>query len=506
MKRLILMMIPVLICGAVFLGCSEKEPNGEKTADGLYVVGIKSGVVSEDEKTDLVFTGNEIVWFNVFPDVLGGQIFFIDDKVNRIMSNVNLYTELGFFIDNKPVFDPPIRIYHGWVLSHDDFDLQFRYDGYTVFLTDAYMTLDSVPIGERELKQIEIAANKQKRQEELNVLIKYLSDAGKIVERETELPAASSQCEIIAFMDSLHLVNWVINGTNITAVYPAGTDLSSIEPFIVVSASATVSPKSGVKMDFSNEKEVTYTVKAEDGTEKIYKAKARVEKIDGNENLIQQIDDIQLTELINSSTFKFVVYTTILGGMDEYTVEYNVDEKYNQIVEIFYTQINPTEKYCQIPTEVSLYNWPYKTVVSAKVRTKTGGTKIEPEFSDYRLIDSKEIDSPGLKNEIYWVQSKGITEEYLIFDVFSIIGGGMDGGYTVEYEEVANNTINVKILGTQVLSRTCYCASKSTISIKKNTYSKAIITLKIRSNLDWTGENLEFTDYKFIDSKEIDLP
>ena len=278
MKRLVLMMIPALICGAVFTGCSEKEPNGEKTVDGLYVIGSKSATVPANGKSDLVFTGADIVSYNV----TNGEFVFTEEKMDAIISRVSLHAVLHFFIDDRPVFDPPIRIHLGWGLSYDDFDLQFRTDGERIFLTDIYQSLDSVPEAELGMMQQMMDAKKEKRKTELDVLIAYLSETGKVIDRETTIPVASSECEIIVFMDSLHLVNWEINGTNITAVYPAGTDLSSIEPFIIVSDYATVSPKSGEKMDFSNGKEVTYTVKSEDGTVKVYKAKATVHIVETN--------------------------------------------------------------------------------------------------------------------------------------------------------------------------------------------------------------------------------
>jgi len=90
----------------------------------------------------------------------------------------------------------------------------------------------------------------------------------------------SSECDIIEFTDEVNSVNWEINDTNITAVYPAGSDLRSIAPVITISEKATVSPQSGEKVDFSNENEITYIVIAEDGTEKIYKAQASVEEIE----------------------------------------------------------------------------------------------------------------------------------------------------------------------------------------------------------------------------------
>jgi len=69
-------------------------------------------------------------------------------------------------------------------------------------------------------------------------------------------------------------VNWKIKGTNITADYIPGTDMRTIAPCIIVSERASVSPKSGEKIDFSNMKSYTYTVTAENGTQKVYRAQA----------------------------------------------------------------------------------------------------------------------------------------------------------------------------------------------------------------------------------------
>ena len=85
----------------------------------------------------------------------------------------------------------------------------------------------------------------------------------------------SSECDIISFI--VGEIEWEIDNEtmSITAIYPAGEeDLSSIAPTIVVSDKATVNPASGVAMDFSDEKEVVYTVTAEDGTVKVYTARA----------------------------------------------------------------------------------------------------------------------------------------------------------------------------------------------------------------------------------------
>jgi len=87
----------------------------------------------------------------------------------------------------------------------------------------------------------------------------------------------SSECYIISFKDGD--LEWEIcNETmTITGIYPAGANLSSITPTIVVSERATVSPASGVSRNFSNGNEVTYTVTAEDGTTRVYVAKAEIE-------------------------------------------------------------------------------------------------------------------------------------------------------------------------------------------------------------------------------------
>ena len=65
MKRTVLMIISAL-CGVVFTSCSsdKAEPQDEKIVDELYVVGTESATVSTD-KTDLVFTGEDIETFNV---------------------------------------------------------------------------------------------------------------------------------------------------------------------------------------------------------------------------------------------------------------------------------------------------------------------------------------------------------------------------------------------------------------------------------------------------------
>ena len=106
-------------------------------------------------------------------------------------------------------------------------------------------------------------------------------------EKPVIVPEKSMECDILEFIDEVNSVNWKINGTNITATYPAGFDLSSIAPVIVVSEKASVNPPSGTKTNFSNEKEVTYIVIAEDGNEKDYNAQAKSEGIVFNNNILE---------------------------------------------------------------------------------------------------------------------------------------------------------------------------------------------------------------------------
>jgi hypothetical protein len=191
MKRVVLMIIPALICGGLFTGCSNDEATKDvKTASELYVigsksVGLKSSSVKAGDKTDLVFTGDDIVSFNA----RYGEIVFTESKFEEIISRLSLHTELLFFIGDNPVFDPPIQLHYGWGLSNGDCDLQFRTDGVKTCLTDRYMHVDSLLSQvEREVLEKAMEANKEKRKRELEVLINYLTDAGKITERVSPIP------------------------------------------------------------------------------------------------------------------------------------------------------------------------------------------------------------------------------------------------------------------------------------------------------------------------------
>jgi hypothetical protein len=258
----------LFVCGLLLSSCDSDnaDTKEENTSSNLLVIGSKLATVPNE--TDLVFTDDDIVLYNIS----NGEIIFAETKLGEIIYRVSNHSVLHFFINDNPVFVPPIRIHFGWELSYKDFDLQFRTDGRRVFLTDAYFNLDSITA------VYEIEKKRLKRKEELDILIKYLSDAGKTVSNESDMPGyiKSSANDILFFADSLNLINWAIDDLIIIGVYPTEINLSSIVPSIVISEKASVYPPSGEKIDFSNEQIIIYTVTAEDGSVKTYRAQAVV--------------------------------------------------------------------------------------------------------------------------------------------------------------------------------------------------------------------------------------
>lgn len=89
----------------------------------------------------------------------------------------------------------------------------------------------------------------------------------------------SSEKEILEFRFSSPEVEAIINENlkTVEAVVPYGTDVTTLEPIIVVSNQATINPQSGTPTDFTNP--VTYTVTAEDGSQSIYTATVTVEAL-----------------------------------------------------------------------------------------------------------------------------------------------------------------------------------------------------------------------------------
>lgn len=174
-------MVSALICGVVFTGCDSEE--AEKTVDGLFVFGVRSGAVPIVDKRDFVFSGDDIISFNI----RNGEIVFTESTLDEIVSRTGLYSELSFYIDNKPVFVPPITI-HSPISSVSMDDLEFRIWESKIYLREFYQRYDWMPEVERERKKKEQEETAQKRKKELEVFIKYLSETGKIIDRETPDP------------------------------------------------------------------------------------------------------------------------------------------------------------------------------------------------------------------------------------------------------------------------------------------------------------------------------
>jgi len=175
MKRVALMIIPALICGVFFSGCSADtaEPQPEKTMGELYVTGTRSVTVSAD-KPDLVFTGDDIESFNIH----SREIVFAKVKADDIRYRIGLFSELYFYLNNELLFDPPLRI-HSEVSSIIDV-LGLSIWGSKIYFRSHIQNYDFLPAPDREAREKEQAELVQKRQKEMEVFIKYLNDAGKI--------------------------------------------------------------------------------------------------------------------------------------------------------------------------------------------------------------------------------------------------------------------------------------------------------------------------------------
>jgi len=89
-------------------------------------------------------------------------------------------------------------------------------------------------------------------------------------------PDKRRDCDILSF--SVEGVSWTINSIVgvITHLYPKGTNVSNLTPVIEISHGASISPASGVAQNFSDSRQVTYVVTAENGTTKTYIAMAEV--------------------------------------------------------------------------------------------------------------------------------------------------------------------------------------------------------------------------------------
>ena len=189
MKKGILWIFSALICGVVFTNCSsdKAEPQDENFSGELYVIGVKSTTVLADDQTDLVFTGDDIKSYNTNT----GEIVFVESKLDEIKSRLRLWSQLDFFIDEKPVFVPSLWIHSPFSSAGaDDLHLRLSYPDFDkIYFSMFFNSWEWLPEAERKVKQKEQEEIAKKRKKELEVLIGYLSCVGKIDNTESpELP------------------------------------------------------------------------------------------------------------------------------------------------------------------------------------------------------------------------------------------------------------------------------------------------------------------------------
>ena len=182
---------------------NEVEKKDSSTTGTLYVMGTRSvvllnGEIPPEEKPypgepgfpngeperppyvdvppmELIFTGDDIELFNVNT----GEIVFTKVKADDIRYSLGLYTYLYFYLNDEPLFDPPLRI-HSEVSSILDV-LGLSISGSKICFHRHTQNYDFMPAARREEAEKEQDELVQKRKKEMDTFIKYLTDAGKIV-------------------------------------------------------------------------------------------------------------------------------------------------------------------------------------------------------------------------------------------------------------------------------------------------------------------------------------
>jgi eukaryotic-like serine/threonine-protein kinase len=143
----------------------------------------------------------------------------------------------------------------------------------------------------------------------------------------------SSKKDIISFSFEVNTikVSAIIDSVKsiITATLPIGTDISKLSPTIALSEKAEVNPASGIIQDFTQS--IKYTVKAEDGSTRVYDVKVDTEKptstvfISGGDGLCLALDaktgkkkweyNVGQTYIVSSPTYQDGnVYIGTLSG------------------------------------------------------------------------------------------------------------------------------------------------------------------------------------------------
>jgi len=175
MKRFVLLIIPVLICGMALTSCDSDK---------------------SDSQLDLRFTGDDIKLFKTWQAYevpnngkSHGEIVLNSSlKADELLTRFGLYTTVNFFLDNKPLFDPPIKIYHPVSsMSSNDLQINISMDD-KLYLIEFYQLWDWLPAAEREAKLKEQEENSNMRRKQLDVFFKYMNDTGKLVKIEIGEP------------------------------------------------------------------------------------------------------------------------------------------------------------------------------------------------------------------------------------------------------------------------------------------------------------------------------
>jgi hypothetical protein len=121
-----------------------------------------------------------------------------------------------------------------------------------------------------------------------------------------------------------------------------------------------------------------------------------------------QIDSVSL-KTVTTEHAEYVVYSSLLGGYDSYTVEYQENVIGEMEAKILYSQHSPSDDYILSQTAINIPKFGFlRAGVEIWIRYKSGGTEEEPEYTDSRQVDKAEISLVSL-NVYNTVVSDGIT-------------------------------------------------------------------------------------------------
>jgi len=141
------------------------------------IFGFVFAMFSCEKGFDVHFRGEDIKSYNIET----GEIVFENLKIEEIKNTFGLYTSVSFTLKGKMLFVPHIKI-HSSVssIASNDLQLQISPDN-KLYLIIFYANFDWLPDDEKLKFLEEKEANTKKRQKELDVLINYLNEAGKII-------------------------------------------------------------------------------------------------------------------------------------------------------------------------------------------------------------------------------------------------------------------------------------------------------------------------------------